>query len=182
MVIEEKLFSGEEAFELGINTPFELIKGRIIHKSPVGPVHGYQAAETVRHLANFNHIRKVGRVLSGAVSLYTEFNPDTVRTVDVIFISRQRLPALSGKAIKIAPELVVEIISPTDRWRDVRDKIEEYFVIGVDWVWIVEPANKSILIFRTPTDMVKLTQSDTLQGEGILEGFTLPVAELFADL
>ncbi|MFN8488783.1 MAG: Uma2 family endonuclease [Caldilineaceae bacterium] len=180
--VEEKLISGEEALELGIDAPFELVRGKIVYMDHTGDEHGNQEAEIAWHLINFNRKRKIGWVLSGEVGVYTQFDPDTVRAVDVIFISRQRLPVLSGKAIKVAPELVIEIISPTDRWRDVRDKIEEYFAIGVDWVWIVEPANKSILLFRTPTDMVKLTQTDTLQGEGILEGFTLPLAELFADL
>lgn len=182
MTEQIQLFSGDEAFELGITRPFELIQGKIVHKDPVSARHGYLTTEIVRHLINFNHTPKVGRVFSGGVGVYTQFNPDTVRGVDVIFISRERLSVLSGKAIKVAPELIVEIISLTDRWRDVRTKIEEYFAIGVNWVWIVEPANKSILVFRTPTDMIKLTQADTLQGEGILEGFTLPLAELFADL
>ena len=64
----------------------------------------------------------------------------------------------------------------------MRGKVEEYFAIGVERVWIVEPETKSILVFRTPTDLVKLTQTDTLRGEGVLEGFSLPLADLFADL
>ena len=76
----------------------------------------------------------------------------------------------------------MEIVSPTDRWRAVRDKIEEYFEIGVERVWIVEPEAKTILVYRTPVDLIKLTRNDILHGEGALEGFVLPLAELFVNL
>jgi Uma2 family endonuclease len=70
--------------------------------------------------------------------------------------------------IEVAPELVVEIMSPTDRWQDVRQKLVEYFAIGVRWVWIVEPANRTVLVFRSTTDMQQYGMDDMLAGEGIL--------------
>lgn len=177
-----KLLSGDEALELGIPVPFELVKGEIVYMDHTGDEHGIQEAEIAWHLMNFNREHKIGWVLTGEVGVYTTYKPDTVRGVDVIFVSRARLPVPSGKALKVAPELIVEIISPTDRWRDVREKIEEYFTIGVERVWVVEPENKTVLVFRTPTDLSKLTEDDILRGEGILEGFHLPVRELFAVL
>ncbi len=81
----------------------------------------------------------------------------------------------------MAPELVVEILSPEDRWHDVWQKLEEYFAIGVRWVWIVEPENRAVLLYRSVTEMQRLGAEDTLVGEGALEGFTLPVASLFAE-
>ncbi len=180
--VEEKLISGEDALEMGIAVPFELVNGRIVYMDHTGDEHGIQEAEIARHLGNFNAARKLGWVLTGEVGVYTRYNPDTVRAVDVIYISRARLPFPTGKALKVAPELVVEIVSPTDRWRVVRDKIEEYFAIGVERVWIVEPEAKTILVYRTPVDLIKLTQNDILQGEGVLEGFALPLVELFVDL
>lgn len=73
----------------------------------------------------------------------------------------------------------MEILSPEDRWQSVRQKIEEYFAIGVKWVWVIEPENRAVLVYRSNTEMHKLGEEDTLKGEGILEGFTLPVASLF---
>ncbi|MCQ3973295.1 MAG: hypothetical protein DPW09_07615, partial [Anaerolineae bacterium] len=70
--------------------------------------------------------------------------------------------------------------SPTDRWQEVHEKIEEYFAIGVNWVWVVEPASQAVRIYRSVTKMQKLSQGDTLTGEGALAGFTLSVAEIFA--
>ena len=76
---------------------------------------------------------------------------------------------------------MVEIVSPSDRWQEMRQKIEEYFAIGVQRVWIVEPDNRDVLVYSTSTEMRKLGEGDLLTGEGVLEGFSLPVAQLFEE-
>ncbi|MCE7987850.1 MAG: Uma2 family endonuclease [Caldilinea sp. CFX5] len=179
---KEKLLTGAEAFNLGLKHPFELVHGKIVLTDYSGDEHGIIESELSRHLGNFNVTRKLGWVLSGEVGVYTRYEPDTVRGVDVIFISRQRLAAPKGKALQVAPELVVEIVSPNDRWGELRAKIAEYFAIGVERVWIVEPEKKQLLVYRTPTDFIQLTEQESVRGEGILEGFTLSLHELFADL
>ena len=181
-MVKEKVFTGDEALDLGIDQPFDLVNGRIVIMDYTGDEHGILESEISRNLGNFNVARKLGWVLAGEVGVYTRFEPDTVRGVDVIFVSRKRLAAPSGKALKVAPELVVEIVSPTDRWSELRSKIAEYFAIGVERVWIVEPEKKQLLVYRTPNEFSQLTQLETVRGEGILEGFALPLSELFADL
>jgi len=79
----------------------------------------------------------------------------------------------------VAPDLVAEIISPEDRWQDVRQKIEEYFEIGVDSVWIVEPENTAVLVYQSATDFARLGNDDVLKGDGTLAGFALRVGDLF---
>jgi len=158
------------------------VNGQIVLMDYTGDEHGIIESELSRYLGNFTATRKLGWVLVGEVGLYTRYEPDTVRGVDVIFISRQRLAAPKGKALQVAPELVIEIISPNDRWGELRTKIAEYFAIGVERVWIVEPEKKQLLVYRSPTDFTQLTQQETVHGEGILAGFALPLHELFADL
>jgi len=124
--------------------------------------------------------RKLGWVSGGEVGIYTRRNPDRVRGVDIAFISRQRLPDRPGtKFLEVAPDLVVEIISPEDRWQDVRQKIEEYFEMGVDSVWIVEPENTAVLVYQSATDFARLGKDEVLKGRGVLEGFALRVGDLF---
>ena len=82
---------------------------------------------------------------------------------------------------KVAGELIAEIVSPSDRWQDMRAKLDDYFSIGVQQVWVVEPDTHSVLVYRSPTEAAKLGKADTLQGEGVLQGFSLPVARVFAD-
>jgi len=72
-------------------------------------------------------------------------------------------------------------MSPDDRWQEVQQKLEEYFQIGVQWVWIVEPENKAVFVYRSSTEAQKYGESDVAQGEGILAGFTLKVANLFSE-
>ncbi len=75
----------------------------------------------------------------------------------------------------------MEIISPTDRCQDIRAKLDDYISIGVQQVWVVEPDTLSVLVYRSPTEAAKLGEQDTFQGEGVLNGFSLPVARLFTD-
>jgi len=64
---------------------------------------------------------------------------------------------------------------------DVRKKIEEYFAIGVERVWVVEPDNRAVLVYRSATEMERLAETDILRGEGVLQGFEMPIATLFSE-
>jgi Uma2 family endonuclease len=75
----------------------------------------------------------------------------------------------------------VEILSPDDRWEDVRQRIEEYFGIGVERVWLVEPENKAVLVYRSVTEFERLDEAGTLAGEGVLDGFTVAAGSLFSE-
>lgn len=109
-------------------------------------------------------------------------DPDRIRAADVVFISRLRAPHGIPKGfLQLVPDLIAEIVSPTDRWQDIRAKLEDYFSIGVQPVWVVEPDTRSVLVYRSPTEAVKLGDEETLEGEGVLKGFALPVNRLFAD-
>ncbi|MCB0254215.1 MAG: Uma2 family endonuclease [Anaerolineae bacterium] len=73
-------------------------------------------------------------------------------------------------------------MSPSDRWQDIRSKLDDCFFIGVERVWIVEPNRCKVLVYRLPTDLSAVREGDVLRGEGVLEGFELPVAYLIVDL
>lgn len=176
---ETKLITGEELLEMGDIGPCELIDGRIIPMTPAGGEHGFLESELAWHLRSFVMKQKLGWVMGGEVGIYTRRNPDRVRGADIAFISKERLPEPPKGFLEVAPELVVEIVSPGDRWEDVRQKLEEYFAIGVQWVWIVEPENRAVLVYRSLSEMQKFGEEDTLKGEGVLEEFELPVASLF---
>jgi Uma2 family endonuclease len=75
--------------------------------------------------------------------------------------------------------LIVEVVSPTDRWSDVQTKIEEYLAIGVDCVWVVDPAAHSVRVYRAGALVTRLESGDILRGEGLLEDLEIPLAELF---
>ena len=177
-----KLVTAEELLAMGDVGPCELIDGRIVRMNPTGRSHAFVESNLSSALTLFVRQRKLGQVLVGEVGVFTRLDPDRVRAADIAFVSNERLSRTSSKGyLKVAPELVVEVISPTDRWQDVRQKLEEYFAIGVHRVWIVEPDNRDVLVYSASTEMRKFGEGDMLVGEGVLDGFTLPVAELFEE-
>jgi Uma2 family endonuclease len=177
-----KLITGEKLQAMGDIGPCELIDGRIVPMVPTGSEHGVIEFNLGRHIGNFIAAHKLGWVSGGEVGIYTRRNPDRVRGADIAFVSRERLPDGPPKGfLTVAPDLVVEIVSPDDRWQSIRDKLEEYFAIGVYRVWIVEPDNRAVLVYSSSTEMRKFGEGDTLAGEGVLDGFSLLIAELFEE-
>jgi Uma2 family endonuclease len=177
---KEKLITGRELLAMGDIGPCELIDGRIIRMTPTGDEHGTIEFNLGSELRSFVRRHNLGRVTGGEVGIYIRRRPDTVRGADIVFISSQRRPMPSKGFLDVAPELVVEIMSPDDRWPAMREKLADYFFIGVDRVWVVEPRNRTVLVFSSTTDVEEYEEGDTLRGEGALEGFAMQVADLFA--
>lgn len=175
---ETKLITGEELYAMGDIGPCELIDGKIVPMSPAGGLHGKLELSLGAKLLDF--IRERGHVVVGEVGIYIRRNPDRIRAADVAVFAKERLPAIPDTCIEVAPDVVVEIMSPTDLWRDVRAKIDDYFAIGVAQVWIVEPDTRSTLVFHSSTAFTKFGADETLTGQGALDGFRFPIASLFA--
>jgi Uma2 family endonuclease len=175
-----KPVTGEELFEMPGTDRCELVDGEIKRMSPTGWKHGGVESNLTERLNAFARENDLGRVLTGEVGIYTGRDPDTVRGADVLVISHERLKDASPEGyLDVAPELIVEIMSPTNKWEEVRRKIEEYFGIGVERVWIVEPANRAVQVYRSRDAVRTLSEDDTLEGDGILDGFAIAVRALF---
>jgi Uma2 family endonuclease len=178
----DTLITGEALAEMGDIGRCELVEGKIIMRSPTGWRHGNYESRFDHSLRSFVEERNLGKILVGEVGLYTQRNPDTVRGADVIFISNERLAQIkSASFLDVAPELVVEVMSPDDRWTEVKQKIREYFAIGVVLVWVADPTDKTVSVYRSLTEVQLFSENDTLSGEEVLPGFTVLVAALFAD-
>jgi Uma2 family endonuclease len=173
--------TGEELARLGDIGRSELVKGEIVSMSPTGYVHGGIEVEIAATLRVFVRQHQSGRVFSGEVGIYTGRDPDTVRAADVAFVSNERMSQVKSQSyLDVAPELVVEVLSPDDRWSDLTDKLDEYFAIGVKVIWVVDPRRKQVYVYRSVTDVQRLAVEETLTGGEALPGFSVPVAELFA--
>ncbi len=173
--------SGEKLFALGDIGPAELIKGEIVPMSPTGHLHGLVEINIGGLLRQFVQQHKLGRVMGGEVGLYTRRNPDTVRAADVLFISHERLAQMQSTSyLDVAPELIVEILSPDDAWSVLMEKLEEYFSIGVQLVWLVDPRRQQVFVYRSLTNVEQLTVEQELSGAPVLPDLRIEVAELFA--
>jgi Uma2 family endonuclease len=180
---EDRPITGEELARMGDVGRCELVDGRIVPMSPTGCRHGEIEARIAEALAAFVRPRKLGRVLTGEVGLYTRRGPDRVRGADILFISNatyaRRTPGMAF--LDVAPELVVEVLSPDDRAVDVNQKLREYFAIGVGEVWVADPEARSVSTYRSPTDIREFRERDRLSGEGALREFEMRVADIFGD-
>lgn len=179
--VNNKLVTGEELLAMGDIGRTELVKGEIVYLMPTGHSHGFIEFNIGGILRDFVRKHQLGRVLGGEVGVYTQRNPDTVRGIDVAYISHERFAKVqSSSYLDVAPELIVEIMSPDDKWTDINDKLNEYFDIGVQIIWVVNPKRHQIHVYHSLTKTEILDAEDTLTGGEILPGFSVSVAELFA--
>ena len=89
------------------------------------------------------------------------------------------LDAVPDTYIEMVPDLVVEVVSPGDSRREVREKVEAWLRAGVRLVWIVDPATRSATAFRSPEDATRLSENDAMDGEDVVPGFTCRIGDLF---
>lgn len=157
----------------------ELVDGVLVEKA-VGYPESVVAGLILTALNVFVLPRKLGQV-SGADGTI-ELMPDLVRIPDVAFTSRERLrdSNYSPTAVpRLAPNLVVEVLSDGNTVREMSAKREEYFAAGVELVWEVDPARRVATVYRSLTDSEQLTERDRLDGWRVLPDFELPLADLF---
>ncbi|MDX1522402.1 MAG: Uma2 family endonuclease [Anaerolineae bacterium] len=181
-ISQTQLITGEALAAMGDVGRCELVAGKIVKMSPTGYEHGNIEIKVGARLYNFVSERKLGKVQVGEVGIYTRRNPDTVRAADVLFISNERYAQRQSPSyLDVAPELVVEIISPDDRWSEINQKLREYFAAGIDLIWVIDPKSRSVHVYRSLTDIREFSADETLSGEEILPGLSISINELFDD-
>ena len=161
--------------------PEELVQGRVIDMPPPDRRHGYVCLKAGRLLGNWVEDRDLGRVMSNDSGVLTERDPDTVRGADVAYYSYARLPRgvlPTGYGPEV-PELVVEVLSAHDRWRDVLEKVLEYLDAGVSRVVVLDPDARSAHVYAADEPPRTLGAEAELTFPGLLDGFTARVGRFF---
>jgi Uma2 family endonuclease len=170
----------QEFERMALDGRWELIDGEPVEMTPAAGRSGWISATIVALLAN--HVRK--SLLGWAFSAETGFilfdDRQTVRSPDAAVVLRSRLAELPDSFVPMAPDLAVEVLSPSDRMADALAKIAMYLQAGTPLVWLVNPATRTVVVFRSEMDPVTLGASDILDGRDVLPGFSVPVAEIFA--
>ena len=157
----------------------ELVRGRIVREPFPAMPHASMCVRLGRFLDEFVDRHALGRVFA-EVGVITERMPDTVRGPDLSFLSNERIPRYPEEGfVPAAPDLCIEVLSPSNRAGEIKQKVLEYFAGGARLVWIVDTKRKQARVYRSPTDIRILGINDALVGENVLPGFSLPLARLF---
>src|SRR5512135_1254495 len=175
-------YKPEDLLEITDRPMPELIDGQLVEREPMGQLSDAVAFRVGRMVGNFVDEHRLGLMncAQGSYQIFPD-DPDKVRIPDVSFTSRQRLPdrgADDGHG-KVAPDLVVEVISPNDRAVDVSIKVQDFLAAGVRLVWVVNPYSRDVQVYRANRPWSFLQTSDTLDGEDVLPGFRCQIEALF---
>lgn len=177
-----RLLTAEEFFDMEDDGTFsELVRGELVRMPPPGAEHGWLALEIGWHLRNYLREHPIGTLYTQSGFILAR-NPDVVRAPDIAFVRAGRLPTTHGEGYpELAPDLVVEVISPTDRAGQIAEKLEDYVTAGVRRVWFVNPRVRAVTVHYPDRTSRTLRIGQELDGEEVLPGFRLPLAELFAE-
>lgn len=181
MLAQEKLMTIEELAKLPPDqSRGELIRGNFFQRSLNGSVHGYISANVLGFLGNYVRKNGVGCVYMTGTGFILARNPDTVRAPDAAFVQAKRLADQSATGFfDGAPDLAVEVISPSETVDEVESKVIDYLEAGSALVWLIYPRTQTVAIYRSLTDIEILTIEDTLDGGDLLPGFSVSLKEVF---
>ena len=184
MATTTKLMTAEELLEMPDDGfRYELVRGELIKMAPAGHMPAFYelriGAKTCLCLS-----KKMGLAGHTArpAAFRLETNPDTVLAPDAAFVRKERVEAVGDGDgfFPGAPDLAVEVISPSDRYTEVDEKVAEWLAAGTSMVVVVNPRNRTVRVHRPTTDSVLLTEEDTLDGGDVVPGWEMPVADIFA--
>jgi len=174
--------TAEELFIIaGDSDKCELVDGALVRMPPTGGVHGKVALRIGRLLDEYVEAHDLGVVCGAETGFILQRDPDVVRAPDVSFVAKTRIPVAGAPDSywSIAPDLVVEVVSPNDRQAEVQQKVAEYFAAGARLVWVVDPATRTVCVHRSAADVCTLADDAVLTGNGVLPEFSCPVHRCF---
>ena len=167
----------------GMPIDYELDDGRLVFiMAPPGDVHGAAQSKIATYLTMHGEFHGHGKVRT-EVGIVLWRNPDRVVGADVAFIAKKSLPLKIAREgyLETIPELVVEIRSKNDSPAYVRRKVEHYLKAGVEMVWVVDPATKTVAMHSSGGAVTTLGAEQALTLPTIIPDFSLAVADVFRD-
>jgi Uma2 family endonuclease len=177
MTVAQKLLTAEEFASLPNHGHADLIDGEVISAMPPNPLHGMISMRFASRLNEWLEQSKTG-IAGTDGGFILGRNPDRVRGPDIWFIRSERVPEFSEGFWEIAPDVVVEIISPSDTADIIKEKLQDYFRAGTQLVWLLYPRFKQIEA-RTPDGNMHIFEADDRLESELLPGFSCKVSELF---
>jgi Uma2 family endonuclease len=160
---------------------YELVKGELRKMSPAGGEHGAIIFNLSLLLGQHIKANDFGQGFGAETGFKLASDPDTVRAADIAFVRRERIPeeGIPKNFWPLAPDLVVEVVSPGDTYQEVEEKVGDWLNAGVRAVWVCNPKQRSVSVCLSMTDVVRLSEADELDGGEVVPGFRCKVSEIF---
>jgi Uma2 family endonuclease len=176
----KKQYTYEDYAGLPEGAPYQLIGGELIMTPSPVPYHQIISRRIEFELLKFVEERKMGEVIYAPMDVYLS-EVDTFQP-DILFISKERLNIIGEKKIEAAPDLVIEILSESTAYYDLKYKKRVYESSGVKEYWIVDPMDKGIEVYENTDNGFKLYDSAISSGaikSKLLEGFSVELEKVF---
>ena len=159
---------------------FELVDGEI-RENPMSDLTSFLGGEMFRGIANHAVEHDLGRAYPQDTGIRVwDDAPNRVRKPDAMFIVKSRLRPPGDGWVRVAPDLVVEIVSPNDEAQELERKIANYRSAGVRLIWVIYPDTQNAYVHRRRQPVEVVEADGILDGEDVLPGFALPLRDLFA--
>ena len=169
LMMEEAVFEAEKFYEI--------VNGQLEEKDMAGARHGGVGMRLGARLVLHAEAHRLGEVYGVDTTFKIGANE---RIPDLAFVTAARLPDREPSGSwQMAPDLAVEIVSPTDIYEKVVIKAQEYLAAGVKQVWVISPEAKYIAIYRSMKDIAIFLEDEILECEDLLPGFRCPLREIF---
>jgi Uma2 family endonuclease len=182
MTIAQKPVTAEELLTMpGDGMRTELVNGEVRRMAPAGNVHGRIAVNITTPLDQYVRKNNSGVVFAAETGFRISQHPDTVRAPDVAFVRRERVEEV-GEIEGFwpgAPDLAVEVVSPSDLYTEVEEKVFSWLEAGTRMVVVVDPSNRTISVRRTQAEAKVLDETGTLNGGDVVPGWEMPAAGVF---
>jgi Uma2 family endonuclease len=174
MTATDKLMTAEELARTSIpDKQVELVRGRLVVREPPSTHHGAVSANLAFELSALVRTKKLGQVFAQDTGFKIASDPDTVRGPDVAFVSVERLERIPKEGYAdLAPDLVVEVISPGDRPGEVLAKIGEWLAAGSRCAWLIDPRRREARVFHADGGVSVIGEDGSLDGGDVLPGFS----------
>ncbi len=162
---------------------YEVVNGELIKMGNSGMEHGNLGTFLGGALEFYVRPRKLGATFDSSTAF--KMKSGNKRSPDISFAAKERLKGLKKLPKGFfdgAPDLAIEVLSPSNTFEEIHGKLVEYFESGCRLAWVINPDEESVLVYRKPQPEKLLKITDSLDGEEIVPGFSLAIAELFTEL
>lgn len=159
----------------------ELVRGVLVVREPAGYNHGRVTINVTLRLGAHLERTGAGQLFAAETGFTLARDPDTVRAADVAFVRRERLldPDTAGFP-DLAPDLVVEVLSPDDRPGAVLAKVADWLTAGARLVWVIDPKRREARVYRRDGTETLISGDQKLDGEDVLLGFACPLQDVMS--